>query len=144
MAKYTGRRRFLNNFLFNEKGTLFLLAYLVITILLFAGAALVVVGFNDNFVAERQKRASQAFFIAQAGINRALNDLYNDYVSSTSWSDGTIGGLSVGPNTASFYSYPCASTTVGQGSYVITLKNVAGASDQAWVTAVKRGAGCTG
>ena len=86
MAKYKGHQRFLNNFSCNERGTLFILAYLVIVILLFAGAALVVVGFNDNFVAERQKRASQAFFIAQAGMNRALNDLYNDYVSSTSWS----------------------------------------------------------
>ena len=136
MAKYNGHQRFLNNFSCNERGTLLILAYLVIVILLFAGAALVVVGFNDNFVAERQKRALQAFFIAQAGMNRALNDLYNDYVSSTSWSDGTIGGLSVGPNTASFYSYPCASTTVDNGSYVITLKNVTGASDQAWVKSV--------
>jgi hypothetical protein len=121
------------HFLFNEKGSLFLIAYMVIFVLLLAGAALVVVSFNDSFVAERQKRTTQAFYIAQAGINRALADLNTDYQNSTDWTDGDINGLAAGPNTASFYALPYASTTINNGSYAVTLRNVTGTTGHMWV-----------
>ncbi len=132
IPKITPRR----NFLFNEKGALFLVAYLVIFVLLAAGAALVVVAFNDNFASDRQRRSAQAFYIAQAGMNKALNDMVTDYASTTSWSDGTVNGYAVGPDTANYYTVPYVSTTVNNGSYVISVKNIAGASDQAWVQSV--------
>ena len=124
------------HFLFNEKGSLFLIAYLVIFVLLAAGAALVVVSTNDNFVSDRQRRTTQAFFIAQAGMNRALNDLSLDYSSSTSWSDGNINGMAVGPNTAAYYTLPYASTSLNTGSYAVSLQNVVGLSDQIWIQSV--------
>jgi hypothetical protein len=124
------------HFLFNEKGSLFLIAYMVIFVLLLAGAALVIVSFNDSFVAERQKRTSQALYIAQAGVNRALNDLYTDYMATTSWSDGNINGLAAGPNTGSFYSLPYVTTTLNTGSYAVSLENIAGQNGHIWIRSV--------
>lgn len=127
----------LKNFLgLNKKGSLFVISYLVIFVLLAAGAALFVVSFNDNLVSDRQRRSLQARYIAQAGMNKVLNDLSTDFTNSTSWSDGNINGYVIGPNTGSYYTVPYASTTVNNGSYLVSLKNVTGASDQIWARSV--------
>ncbi len=136
MNKTKARPRTSGNFLFNEKGSLFVISYMVVFVLLLAGAALVVVSFGDSFVAERQKRSVQAFYIAQAGVSRAMNDLYTDYIASESWTDGDINGLAAGPDTASYYALPYGTTTLSNGSYTVTLRNVAGTNGHMWVRSV--------
>lgn len=123
-------------FPFNEQGGLFLLVYMVVFVLLIAGGAFLVVSTNDSRVSERQLRTAQALFIAQAGMSRALNDLYTDYVNSTNWTDGDINGITAGPNTGAYFSLGYGSTALNNGSYAVTLKNVSGANDQMWVRSV--------
>lgn len=130
------RKSTIGSFPFNERGGLFLTVYMVVFVLLIAGAAFLMISSNDSRVSERQLRTTQALLIAQAGMNRALNDLYNDYVNSTDWSDGDINGITAGPNTGAYYNLTYGSNTLNTGSYAVSLQNVSGASDQMWVRSV--------
>lgn len=120
----------------NERGSLLIIAYLLIVVLLTLGAAFVLISVNEAKTAERQRRSTLAFHIAEAGLERALYDLRKDFVndtSSPSWSDGDINGYAVGPDTANFYSLSYASTSLNGGSYAAQLKNVSGSGDAVWI-----------
>ncbi len=122
--------------LFNERGSLLIISYLVIFVLLALGAAFIALSVNESRIAERQRRTTLAFHIAEAGIERAIYDLRQDFLndaSSPSWSDGDINGFTIGPNTASFYSIGYGSTSLNSGSYTVQLKNVTGITDAIWI-----------
>ncbi|MBI5024366.1 MAG: hypothetical protein HZC18_05115 [Candidatus Omnitrophica bacterium] len=120
----------------NNKGSLLIISYLVIFVLLALGAAFIAMSVNESRIAERQRRTTLTLHIAEAGIERALYDLRQDFIndaSSPSWADGNINGLAVGPNTASFYNTGYGSTSLNGGSYAVQLKNVSGISDAIWI-----------
>ncbi len=122
--------------LHNERGSLLIISYMIIFMLVAFGGAAVILSINDSKVSQRQKRTMEAFHIAEAGIERAIYDLRTDFLndsSSPSWSDGTINTFTIGPNTGSFYSIPYASTSLNSGSYAVTVKNVTGVNDSIWV-----------
>ncbi|MBI3618227.1 MAG: hypothetical protein HY210_08445, partial [Candidatus Omnitrophica bacterium] len=129
-------KRFLWKKLRNNKGSLLIISYLVIFVLLALGAAFIAMSVNESRIAERQRRTTLTLHIAEAGIERALYDLRQDFIndaSSPSWADGNINGLAVGPNTASFYNTGYGSTSLNGGSYAVQLKNVSGISDAIWI-----------
>lgn len=129
-------RRALLAKLYGNKGSLLILSYLVIVALITLGAAFIAMSINESRTAERQRRTTLAFHIAEAGIERALYDLRQDFVndaSSPSWADGDINGLAIGPDTTNFYSTGYASTSLNGGSYAVQLKNVSGITDAIWV-----------
>src|SRR3989338_6064579 len=133
-----GNRRFPWNKLDDNRGSLLILSYLVIFALLALGAAFIAMSVNENRIAERQRRTTLTLHIAEAGIERALYDLRQDFVndaSSPSWADGDINGMALGPNTASFYTitYGAGSTSLNGGSYAVQLKNVTSIGDAIWV-----------
>ena len=119
----------------NKKGSMLVLSYMVIFVLVMLGAAYMVASFNEGLFAERQRRALIAFYIAESGLERAIYDLRQDFINdvSPSWNDGNMNGYAIGPNTVSFYTIPYASTTLNGGSYTAQLKNVAGISTSIWV-----------
>jgi len=120
----------------DNKGSLLILSYLVIFVLLALGAAFIAMSVNESRIAERQRRTTLAFHIAEAGIERALYDLRQDFINdadSPGWADGDINGLAIGPDTASFYATGYGSTSLNGGSYAVQLKNVSGISDAIWV-----------
>lgn len=127
----TQRNRRINN----NRGSVLVSAYILIIMLLGFGAAFVISSINENMVAERQKRTAIALGLAEAGLERAFYDLRQDFVgaSTPSWSDGTINGMALGPDTSGFYAISYSSTNLNGGSYSVQLKNVAGATDQIWV-----------
>jgi hypothetical protein len=121
----------------NKKGSMLVLSYLVIIVLIILGAAFMVTSFNEGLFAERHRRSLIAFYIAEAGIEQALYDLRKDYTddsTSPSWEDGDIDGYAIGPNTGSYYTIPYASTSLNGGSYTVQLKNESGSSGrQVWI-----------
>jgi len=122
----------------DNKGSLLILSYLVIFVLLALGAAFIAMSVNESQVAERQRRTTLALHIAEAGIERAFYDLRQDFIndaSNPSWADGDINGMALGPNTASFYTitYGAGSTSLNGGSYAVQLKNVSGITDAIWI-----------
>ncbi len=129
-------RKILFQKLCDTKGSLLVISYLVIVVLLTLGAAFIVVSVNESRTAERQKRTTLTLHIAEAGIERAFYDLRQDFVndtSSPSWADGGINGFAIGPDTANFYSIAYGSTSLNGGSYAVQLKNVSGAGDAIWI-----------
>ena len=107
---------------YDNSGSLLILSYLVIFVLLALGAAFIALSINESRVAERQRRTTLAFHIAEAGIERALYDLRQDFINdadSPSWADGDINGLTIGPDTTDFYSTGYGSTSLNSGSYAV-------------------------
>ncbi len=127
-------RRIIRTTLRNERGSMILITYFVMFLLLGVGSAFVLLSTYEGRIAERQRQETVAFYVAEAGIERALYDLRQDFVGATnpSWADGDINGYSIGPNTASYYNIPYTSTSVNGGSYSVQLKNVAG-NEHVWV-----------
>jgi len=122
----------------NNKGSIFLISYFVIVIFLGIGAAFLSLSTSEARVSERQRLTTVAFHIAEAGMEKALYDLRQDFVNAVgtpSWADGDINGFAIGPDTSNYYSIPYASTTLNGGSYTVTLKNVIGGED-VWVKSV--------
>jgi hypothetical protein len=127
--------------LHNNKGSLLIIAYLVVILLLTLGAVFILLSVHEARAVERERRALVAFQIAEAGIERALYHLRQEYVDSAnapaSWSSGAtdIDGIDIsgagGPSTSSFYSFLSAS--LGEGSYAVVLKNISGSDDEVWV-----------
>jgi hypothetical protein len=120
----------------DKKGSLLIISYLVTVVLITLGAAFVVISFNESRTAERQRRTSMAFHIAEAGVERALYDLRQDFVNDStdpSWADGDINGFILGPDTDNFYTINYSSTSLNGGSYTAELKNVTGSSEAIWV-----------
>ncbi|MDP2653793.1 MAG: pilus assembly PilX N-terminal domain-containing protein [Candidatus Omnitrophota bacterium] len=123
----------------NRKGSTLILAYMVISVLILLGAAFVVLSFNEGLFAERQRRSMVAFYIAEAGIERALYGLRRDFTTDStgpSWSDGTIDTFTIGPDTSNYYTMPFASTSLNGGSYAVQLKNITGKTNEIWIQSV--------
>lgn len=116
----------------NKKGSILLISYLVIVVLLGLGAALMLMATQELRTAERQRIESTAFYIAEAGIERAIYDLRQDYLndSSPAW-DADINGYVVSQDTNNFYVFPYADTTFNGGSYTVWLKNVS--NTEIWI-----------
>lgn len=115
----------------NERGSLLLIAYFVILVLLGIGASFIMIAVNESQVAERQRLSVLAFHTAEAGLERGLYDLRMDFVNTVdpSWSDGDINGYAIGPDTNNFYKIPYSSTSLNGGSYSVQLKNILGRDD---------------
>ncbi len=120
----------------NHKGSIFVIVLLLIIVFITLGAAFVVLSVSESKVANRERRTYQAFDLAEAGMERALYDLRQDFINSSgspSWSDGNINSFMIGPNTTDFYSIPYTGTSLNGGSYSVKLKNVTGLTDALWV-----------
>ena len=63
----------------NKKGTAFIVSYIVIVVLLILGIAFTARSIVESRIAERQKRAVQAFDIAEAGLERTFYKLKQDF-----------------------------------------------------------------
>lgn len=119
----------------DEQGSILIIGYFVIVVLLGLGAVFMTLIVNEAKVAERQRLNSVAFQIAEAGIERALYDLRQDFINDTgtpSWSDNDINGMAIGPDSVNFYAVPYQTTTLNNGSYVVSFKNSVDGKD-VWV-----------
>jgi len=123
----------------NKKGSMLIIALLLIIVLVTLGAAFVVLIVNERATAEKFRRQTVAFNLAEAGIERAIYDLRQDFnldTSSPSWADGDINGYSIGPDTANFYAFPYASTSLNNGTYSVELKNDAASTRGIWIKSI--------
>lgn len=120
----------------NRRGSIFIIVLLLIIVFITLGGAFVVLSISEGRVANRERMTYQAFDLAEAGIERALYDLRQDFVNASgtpSWSDGNINSMMIGPNTANFYSVPYTGTSLNGGSYSVQFKNVTGLTDSVWI-----------
>lgn len=123
----------------DERGNLLLISYLMIVLLIGMGAAFMKLATNEVRVSERQRLSTVALHIAEAGIERGLYDLRQDFVNAVgtpSWTDGDINGYSVATNSGTYTSIPYSSTTLNTGTYTVSLKRDATIADDVWLRSV--------
>ncbi len=127
----------------NEKGSVLLTTYLLITVLLLLGTAFLIASSNEGRAAESQRKITQAFYLAEAGVERMIYNLKKDFSADEDWSDDEINGWtydSTDTDANGYFPFPDASdaannaypsTVLGDGSYSISLKS--SGSDDIWI-----------
>ncbi len=84
--------------LHNERGSLLIIAYCVIALLLGIGAAFMLLATSELRLAERERLSMKSFHIAEAGVDAAFYaldwDLNNDSAYNP-WGNGSIYGINV-------------------------------------------------
>ncbi|MDD3375174.1 MAG: pilus assembly PilX N-terminal domain-containing protein [Candidatus Omnitrophica bacterium] len=113
----------------NRRGSLLLISYLAIVVLIGLSAAFMLYATNEARISERQRLETVAFYIAESGLQRMVYDLKLDYASTGSWNDGDIGPFNIGPDTSSPYVVPYVDTSLNGGQYLVSLRNVASSSE---------------
>ncbi|MCA9407411.1 MAG: hypothetical protein KC733_01880, partial [Candidatus Omnitrophica bacterium] len=111
----------------NQRGSALLFSYLVIVAILGIGSAFMLLSVNESQTAERHRLATVAFHIAEAGVERGLYDLRQDFVNAIgtpSWADSDINSMAIGPDTSNYYTVPYGTTTLNGGSYTVEFLNV--------------------
>lgn len=86
----------------NKKGIALILAFFVIMVLTVLGTVIFSRGINEARIAKKYSESTQAFWVAEAGVNRALKELKSSYAAT---------GLGVW------------SDTLGQGKYSVDVRN---------------------
>jgi Tfp pilus assembly protein PilX len=122
--------------LFGRQGSIMLFSLMVAVLLSILGLAFFTYSSNDMRMAERQRTIAQAFRNSEAGIERAIFDLKQDFINdpTPSWFDGEINGIVIPDQTTeNFYNLPYSSTSLNEGSYTVQLRNVAGNDREIWI-----------
>ncbi|MCK4437109.1 hypothetical protein KAU86_04105 [bacterium] len=115
----------------NKKGVVFISVMCIILVLGIGITAFMTFSKNEIYTTRRRIESTKAFYLAQAGLNRALYDLKEEFEADDgddNWNDGDINGTSAGPNSSSFY--PLYSSSLGDGTYTVSLKNVGTTTDE--------------
>lgn len=125
----------MRKYLTNEKGSMLAMALIFLLIFTLMGFGLINLSAVDAIEVVHVDRSIQAFWVAEAGLSRALYSLRMDFVNDLdpSLADGDINGLSCGPDNNDFYTIPYPTNSVGNGTYVVEMKNFAGSDKEAWV-----------
>ncbi|MFT5387314.1 MAG: hypothetical protein ACI9E5_000441 [Candidatus Omnitrophota bacterium] len=139
-----------NNNLKNNHGNVLILSYLLVAVLVGLGSAFAILATSELRTADRQLLTAKAFAIAEAGIERSLYDMKEDYENdliAPIWADGDINGFSIepGPNVDGYYDViyeynlatPAVSIPVSfnEGNYMVSILNMEGI-EEAWVQSV--------
>ncbi len=104
----------------HQKGVALIGSVLIMLIFLTLGFVFISTMSNDLQIASNQRRSLQALWIAEAGLQRAIWELDQDFETTRSWADGTPAGS---PQSSDFYDL--FSDDFGGGTYTIALKNIA-------------------
>ncbi len=120
------------------KGQVLFFSIVVMIILVILGTAFFGFSLNNSLAIEKHRKISQAFCNAEAGIEKALYDLRQDFIITSSpgipsWSDGKINEYLIGPDTTNFYTIPYANTSLNEGSFTVELKNVPNQEREIWI-----------
>ncbi len=116
-----------------EKGSVLISSFLVVVLLLGLGAAVILVSVSEKRTSDRHKSTVQSLHVAEAGIDRAIFDLRQDFLNATgtpSWIDGDINGTPVVfSDTVNFYPIPYTGTALQLdgnlvGTYTVSLQAV--------------------
>jgi Tfp pilus assembly protein PilX len=63
----------------NRKGAALVICFMVIAVLTILGAAILSASMSENSIAKRLSESTQAFWLAEAGVNQALDGLRSNY-----------------------------------------------------------------
>jgi hypothetical protein len=124
----------------NEKGSMLLISYFVIIILLGIGVTYMLSSMNESLAAERERLSAVAFHIAEAGVERGLSDMRLDFANNGVWTDGLINGYPIA-NDGAYHNFSYSPVTLNGGSYTVQCKIES--NGDAWVKSVGTTSGAT-
>jgi len=110
-----------------EKGIILPLVLIFALLLMISGLAFMSLGIQENSLVQREISKRQAFYLAEAGLERALYDLRQDFEEGTqNWADGEINEVEVDSKVDEngFSSLLYDETSLGSGSYSVVVKNI--------------------
>lgn len=134
----------------NQKGMVLIIAVMLLAVLVVVGFTALNITTTDMKISSNYRSGSQAFYIAEAGLEHARDQLRINFSSSSTMSQllaarvGGNGVLSNSDNFTNFYSGSgfvsddipyIADTTFGAGTYRVYLTNAATASESVTSTA---------
>lgn len=109
----------------NNKGIALITSYLIITFLLLTAVTFYWQSYNESNMSLRHRLSTEAFALAEAGVERAIYDLRRDFEvdpTNPGWADGDINGAAVGPDDSFYQLYP-APIALGNGTFDVWLSN---------------------
>ena len=116
----------------NNRGSVLLMCFYIIGALAMIGAAFGLVMVNERLSTQRNIQSVQAQYLAEAGLEKAVYDLRQDYIQSSNWADGIINGITVVPVADQYYPL-YSNISLGAGMYTVEIKNEGVATDKIWV-----------
>ncbi|HAK97273.1 MAG TPA: hypothetical protein DCM87_20365 [Planctomycetes bacterium] len=108
----------------------------IVMVFIMIGAALYMFTVSEVRAAERERDASRALALAEAGLERAICDLRLDLVNDPdfgSWTDGAINGIPCVVTADSYTMLPYTGNSLGPGTYAVELKSEAGRTGEIWI-----------
>ncbi|MFH1868296.1 MAG: hypothetical protein ABH843_04930 [Candidatus Omnitrophota bacterium] len=110
----------------NNRGVVMISAYAAVVVLMMLGSVFFWRAYNENNLALRYRLSTEALSIAEAGIERAIYNLQNDFANypTPSWLDGFIDNIPCTPPGPLY-----TDIAFGNGSYSVGLTNVGGRID---------------
>jgi len=110
-----------------EKGIILPLVLIFSLLLMVSGLAFMSLGIQESSLVQREISKRQAFYLAEAGLERALYDLRQDFEEgSQNWADGEINEIEIDSQVDedgfSFLLYD--ETSLGSGFYSVAVKNI--------------------
>lgn len=109
-----------------QKGTILIIAFLIMGTLLILGSYLLVFALTDLKISKSQESGISAYYLADAGINEAIWKLKNDDITSDgddAWKLDFI-DLNKNPYPDGSYWQTSFSHSFGGGFYEVTIKNI--------------------
>lgn len=116
----------------NKQGSVLLMCFYIISALAIIGSAFSLAMVSQRLSAQRNIRSVQALYLAEAGLEKAVYDLRQDYIHSSNWNDGAINGITVVPVPNQYYPL-YANISFGPGEYTVQIMNDGAATDKIWV-----------
>jgi hypothetical protein len=115
-----------------ERGSILLICIYIVSSLTIIGAAFSVLMANEKLSSDQNLQAVKAMYVAEAGLEKAIYDLRQQYIISSSWNSNIINGTAVVPVTGQFYTlYP--SFNFGDGAYSVEIMNGTNATNNMWI-----------
>ena len=116
----------------DKRGSVLLMCFYIVAALAMIGAAFGLVMVNERLAVLHHTQSVQALYLADAGLQKAVYDLRQDYINSGNWNDGDINGIAVVPAPNQFY--PLYNiVNLGAGTYSVELMNDGSAMNEVWV-----------
>ncbi len=110
-----------------EKGIILPLVLIFSLLLMISGLAFMSLGIQENSLVQREISKRQAFYLAEAGLERALYDLRQDFEEGTqNWADGEINEIKIDEEVdeGGFSSLLYEETSLSSGCYAVAVKNI--------------------
>ena len=105
-----------------ERGSILLICLYVISAFIIIGAAFSVLMANEKLSISHDLQAVNAMYLAEAGMEKTIYDLRQQYILNAIWNGNTINGTVVTPVTGQLYTL-YTPVSLGGGAYSVEIMN---------------------